>query len=211
MPKTISLVGQRFGRLVVKQEGQARSHSRMWICECECGQITIVQGGNLKSGHTKSCGCLSIEITRISNRTHGKTGSSEYNARITMIDRCYNPNIKNFSDYGGRGITVCDRWRESFENFISDMGKKPGKGYSLERINNDGPYEPENCRWATRKEQQRNTRRNRLITFHNKTQPLIAWAEELCRPYRLLMKRLNRGWSIDDAFLLPLKSKRTPH
>ncbi len=167
------LTGMRFGMLVVVSFADKTSsgHAR-WLCQCDCGGAKVTQASNLKSGQCRSCGCYARgpNWNRSGTRTHGHTYlKSERGTRCvttlyatwsSMIQRCTNPNAKNYKWYGGRGITVCERWR-SFENFAADMGDRPGRGYSIDRINNNGNYEPGNCRWATQSEQVRNSRRCR--------------------------------------------------
>lgn len=159
------LVGNKFGKLTVIEylggfrTKNGKSTEVRWRCLCECGNESITTTGRLKSGMTKSCGCLRVQMISKRNRekiTHRMTGSSEWIAWSNIKARCYNVNHDAYSLYGGRGIKVCKRWLSSFENFIEDMGKKPGPKYSIDRINSNGDYKPSNCRWATAQEQIRN-------------------------------------------------------
>jgi hypothetical protein len=159
--------GQRFARLTVFEFSHIGKYgAACWHCLCDCGNKIIVSGRNVRLGITKSCGCLQRERARDTQFKHGLINSLEYSSWAHMISRCTNPNTKQFKDWGGRGIKVCERWLNSFEDFISDMGRQPtdGKRYTIERINNDLGYFKENCKWATYKEQRANQRpRKRAI------------------------------------------------
>ena len=160
--KTIDLTGQRFGRLtVLHRDGSTSCRHAAWKCQCDCGEVRTICGKHLRSGNTKSCGCLNRELLSEGlATTHGMTRHGReagvYGSWRSMRERCQNSNATHYAYYGGRGVTVCERW-ESFENFLADMGPRP-EGLSLDRINNEGNYEPGNCRWATRKQQAHNRR-----------------------------------------------------
>jgi hypothetical protein len=158
-----NLIGQNFGKLtVISRAGSSAHQKRTWLCLCDCGKQIVVDGGHLKSGHTKSCSCLQKQKIGDLRRTHGHSmRTPEYRAWAAMKDRCGNPNNPAYKNYGGRGIKVCQRWIESFENFLTDMGLRPSPGLTLERIKNDDGYEPSSCKWATRIEQANNTRRTK--------------------------------------------------
>lgn len=206
MSKFIDLTGKRFGRLTVVQRlGSDRWGNSRWLCKCDCNsQETIVSSGHLRSNHTQSCGCFHLEkITKHGHAIGGKE-SKTYRSWDHMIQRCTNPNFKQYKDYGGRGITVCERWNK-FENFLEDMEEAP-KGLQLDRINNNKEYYKENCRWATKKQQHRNTRKNHLETYDGKIQCIAAWAEKFNINTSTLISRINiLGWSIKKALTTPVR------
>lgn len=202
------LTKQRFGRLiVVKQIEKNRWGHIKYLCKCDCGRQKIVVDSNLKFGSTKSCGCL---VREGNNTKHGhkrkNKRSTTYQIWTTIIQRCTNPNHRNYSRYGGRGVTVCERWK-SFENFLIDMGERP-PNRQIDRINNNGGYDKKNCRWTTPKQNGRNRQNNRLITFNYKTQCLSAWAEQLNIHEETLRTRLNHNWPVAKALTTPVRKKR---
>lgn len=158
-PDPVDRAGQRYGRLVAVEPTSDRDASGtvVWRCMCDCGREKLVPGKNLTGGNTKSCGCLQADNVY---KTHGMSSSPEYRAWKAMKTRCLDPNNPRWLDYGGRGIMVCDRWLESFQNFFADVGLRPGDGYSLDRINNDSDYKPSNVKWSTDAEQRLNQRPN---------------------------------------------------
>jgi hypothetical protein len=197
--------GQRFGRLEVICRDSSAGKQVRWICKCDCGESANVESGNLKKGFVRSCGCLRREM----HTSHGMAGTKVYSAWRQMRQRCENAKDASFNNYGARGVFVVERW-QSFANFFEDMGYPP-RGGTLDRIDNDGPYGPGNCRWATWKEQHSNKRTNRVIEAFGKSQTLQEWADEYALPLTTLRNRLDRGgWSIVDALTKPAMKGRKP-
>jgi hypothetical protein len=214
--KFVDLTGLKFSRLtVMKRIGYAKDGHITWSCLCECGKEIIVPGNSLRSGNTKSCGCLYKEkIKNGLNLKHGLARNKKskiYKTWQDMKSRCFNKNNKDYKNYGERGITVCERWlnkKTGFENFLEDIGEIP-KGLTLDRIDNNGNYDFNNWKLSSRKEQRRNQRWNRPITFNNKTQFLIDWAKEYnINPNTLWIRLYRLGWSIEKALTTPVKKYR---
>jgi hypothetical protein len=200
--KKNDLLGGKYGRLSVIGKAENSGHFTRWLCVCECGKTAVVKSDSLRRGLTRSCGCLKAEIVAAgANSRHGMRHTDTYGIWCGMKDRCLNPNAPAFDRYGGRGISICASWH-SFENFLADMGPRP-KGLSLDRIDNDGNYSPENCRWSSPTEQARNTRRNLLLTLDGETMPLVAWAAKVGLQYGLIKCRLRSGWSAERALQTP--------
>lgn len=198
------LEGKSFGRLIVTSYAGRLKNRTYWNAICDCGNERKFAAGNLSNGSTKSCGCLQRELTASRSSTHGESRKTrEYKIWGGMIQRCDNSNSKAFRHYGGRGISVCRRWKK-YENFLADMSRSPSPEHSLDRINNNGNYEPENCRWATWNEQARNRKTNKLLEYNGKSQCLAAWAEELGINYGTLNGRLKRGMTVERAFTQPV-------
>jgi hypothetical protein len=189
-PRQYFLEGLIFGRLTVE-----KLEWPMWLCMCNCGKKTLVSTANLRSGNTTSCGCYHRERQKEVPTKHGGRHTRLYSVWLNMWQRCTNPANSCWHNYGGRGIKISQHWR-SFKRFRDDMGEAP-EGYTLERKDNDGPYSKSNCRWATRRDQSRNKRVNRVLTFQGKSLPLVDWAELLNKPYWTLHARLRRGWSTE--------------
>jgi hypothetical protein len=158
----IDISGQRFGRLTVLGYAESRNYRAFWNCLCDCGMELIVEGKKLRSGHTQSCDCLKREKAATRLRTHSLTYTKEYSTWLNIKQRCYNPSNPEYRYWGGRGIEMCASWRNSFEAFYTDMGSAPDASLSIDRINNDGNYEPGNCRWATALMQARNQRQRMM-------------------------------------------------
>lgn len=179
------MTGKKFGRLlVIKMSGQNKNGHALWLCKCDCGNERSFFGSNLRDGKTLSCGCYRDEKNSENNSTHGcaRPGRvmSEYLSWQQMKSRCTNPNNPAYDRYGGRGIKICDRWINSFENFYADMGPKPGPEYSLDRWpnNESGNYEPSNCRWGTDEEQCKNRRSNVWLEYNGERKIIQDWARE---------------------------------
>lgn len=209
---TPDMVGKTFGRLTVLGPAPRRGKTRgaWWECSCACGRLTAVKGMHLRSGNTRSCGCLHAESSarRLSeqSRRHGMRQSPTYGIWAGMRERCQNVNAPAYANYGGRGIKVCDRWKK-FENFIADLGERPA-GMSLDRIDNDGNYEPGNCRWATREEQNNNQRKTVWLEHRGERKTKTQWARALGISLSTLHNRLKVGWSVAAALDTPVRALR---
>ena len=201
-PAPIDLTGQRFERLTALTYTGANG---MWLCRCDCGKEKTVSGVELRRGRTRSCGCLHREIAKTGDcrRVHGMSSSPEYRSWSAMLTRCTDSTRKEFKNYGGRGITVCEEWK-SFEVFFADMGKRPPKT-TLDRIDVDGNYEPGNCRWATNKEQAENRRCSVLMTANGKTATQEEWARELGTSASVLRYRRSIGMTDEQAINVEIR------
>lgn len=204
-PQFIDMMGQKCGRLtVVGYAGY--SH---WWCQCECGQITKPFGPKIRRGTTKSCGCHKRDQAR-KTKTHGHAHQGrhtrEYRTWASMKSRCYDPTDTAYTRYGAVGIAVCDRWRNSFESFLADMGEKPLGDFSIDRFpDGAGDYAPENCRWATRKQQNRNRKSNHLIELNGERVTVVEACETLNLDYDIVRTRLNKGFSWERAITQPVR------
>lgn len=195
------LAGQVFGKLtVLERKWCEKSQRNLWYCSCQCGNYISVLTSSLLSGRTKSCGCQRKETTAMRSKAHGLSNSRTYRIWNAMKERCSCPSNGQFKDYGGRGITVCDEWMNSFQAFV-DWAYANGyaDNLTIDRIDNNGNYCPDNCRWITSKEQNLNKRTNRMITYNDKTQTLKQWSEETGIGMSTLHFRLNNGWSVELA------------
>lgn len=207
MPRALDLTGQRFGKLtavrIVAEHGRRR-----WFCECECGGSTVTTTNKLTSGHTQTCGCTRSENMRASRLKHGKsrTGSVEYEIWKGMKARCENANHSSWFRYGGLGVSVCQRWRESFEAFLSDMGPRPSERHSIDRYpDKDGNYEPGNVRWATDVEQARNRRNSIMLTLGDVTRTLPDWSDATGISQNVLYMRYRKNWTHERILTTPVK------
>ena len=219
------LSGRTFGRLIVISDSgkRAKDGTIYWSCRCECGNILDVYSKSLTNGKTRSCGCLNMDSLRANGKeaikhirqwmkknkhpsvTHGKTNSKEYVSWIKLKSRCENPNDIRYDLYGKRGIKVCERWKK-FEEFYADMGSCPD-GFSIDRIDNEKDYYPENCRWATKSQQQRNKRNNRKIEAFGEVKLLCEWSNKFGISPSTIFHRLKNNWSTEDAVSKPVRSK----
>ncbi len=191
--RVLDLTGRSFGRLEVMSFAGTRRGNAFWICHCRCGREETVSAPHLKSGCTRSCGCLAAE-SRPANFRHGMSNSYLHSVWRDMRNRCSNPRHQAYSCYGGRGILVCSRW-DSFEAFVEDVGDRPSDRHQLDRIDNDGHYNPGNVRWVVCQANNRNKRNNVKVSWRGKTLCLSEWAERLGIKYGTLYSRYTRGWS----------------
>lgn len=200
MRKFVDLTGQKFGRLsVISSAGKSANNSYLFECVCECGNKKIARASHLQRGEISSCGCLQRENREIPRPIHGMSGSPTYESWLAMKSRCLYEKHPHYGDYGGRGVTIYAPWL-SFERFLTDAGERPSLDHTLDRFpNKEGNYEPGNVRWATRKEQSRNIRSNRLITHEGHTATVAEWSERTGLGGSTIRERLKRGWSVSRA------------
>lgn len=197
--------GDKVGECIYLSESHSGSNWKRYCkFRCHCGKEFIANITKIRIGHTKSCGCKRIETVVSMNTTHGMSQTGEYHSWDSMIQRCTNPKNNRYSEWGGRGIEVCERWLDSFENFFEDMGLRPTPNHSLERKNNGKGYGPTNCRWATQKEQSLNRRSNHVVEYNGEKKPLKELTEKHGLRYDRVIQRINTlGWSVKDAFEKP--------
>lgn len=209
----LDLTGQRFGRWTVLRRADHNNQFNkvLWVCRCDCGNEAEVPAATLRNGTSQSCGCRQADISSARMIKHGQSTTRLYHIWAAMKKRCHNPKTRNFADYGGRGITVCAEW-ETFEPFCEwaiqtgyDENAPTGE-YTLERINNDDGYSPDNCRWATKKEQGNNKRNNRMVVAFGETKTLSQWADEYKIPYANVYSRIAvSGWDAEKALTTPIR------
>ena len=195
MPKFQDLTGMKYGKLTALKRAENRSNTTMWVCQCDCGNITTVAAHHLKNGHTKSCGCLFVP------KSHVMTNTRLHRIWAAMKTICTNPNFFAYKNYGGRGIHICDEWMNSFETFYEwSMRNGYADDLTIDRIDNNRGYEPSNCRWATRSEQSSNRRSVHEITYNGETHNIKEWAEITGINYHTLFSRItNPKWSVERA------------
>ena len=206
--KQLNITGKRFGKLVaIKMIGKNKNGGYLWQCKCDCGNEITASVGNLNNGHTKSCGCLRAYRCKMNFTKHGLESTRLYDIWRDMRLRCYDERNISYNRYGGRGITICDEWKEDVKAFYDwAMANGYNDGLTIERIDNDGNYSQENCRWATVKEQANNRRSNVLVTHNGKTQTMKEWAHEVGIPCRVVWARMQRlGWSVERALTDPVR------
>ena len=206
--KQLNITGKRFGKLVaIKTIGKNKNGVYLWQCKCDCGNEITASVGNLNNGHTKSCGCLRADRCKTKFTKHGLERTRLYDIWRDMRLRCYDERNISYNRYGGRGITICDEWKEDVKAFYDwAMANGYNDSLTIERIDNDGNYFPENCRWATVKEQANNRRSNVLVTHKGKTQTMKEWANEVGIPYKVVWARTQKlGWSVERALTDPVR------
>lgn len=210
-PKIENLIGKKFGHMeVMSYIGKIkRSHSgyiHYWLCRCDCGVTKRAISWSLKQGLIKSCGCKKSELMRKTLGPRKRIADNPaYGCWTSMKARCYDKNHMHYRNYGGRGIVVCERWINSFANFLADMGDRPSDKHSIDRFpDKNGNYEPGNCRWATAREQGSNMRTNVIIDFRGKSLTIIEWSRSLGIGYTTIRERIRRGWSIEKVFTHPV-------
>lgn len=202
------LTGMMFGRLIVIEHVGTRNGHSLWKCKCDCGNVVEVVSGSLVSGNTQSCGCFRSQFAREKFTTHGMHGIKIYNVWRGMKSRCMNINTNYYSDYGGRGISVCEEWLE----FINFYNWAMNSGYNgiltLDRVDNDGNYEPDNCRWSTMKEQANNTRTNVWYEYRGESKTLSQWSDICGIAQKRLRDRIGLGWTIERALFTPVRIQK---
>lgn len=203
------LSGEKFGRLTVLKYSHSKNKRSYWLCVCDCGKIKTASGRNLSDGGTKSCGCLTVEGNNYKHG-HALAGNQtpEYKTWSKIKERCFVESDHAYKYYGGRGITMCRKWDESFDEFFKYIGNKPEGDYSIDRINNNKNYEPGNVRWATKEQQANNTRKNVYIEYGGITKTMSQWSKIEGMLPGTLRKRLDMGWSISKSIETPVRKHK---
>lgn len=202
----VDLSGRRFGRwsVLVPTDERGADESIKWLCVCDCGNTGKISSNSLLQNGSNSCGCLRKEI----HSTHGMSKTRQYRCYMSMMKRCFDTKNERYKDYGGRGVTVCDKWNRGFEFFWEDMRKSYNNNLTLDRINVNGNYSKENCRWSTPKQQSNNTRNNIKITYNGETKTISEWAEILNIKTNTLRCRYKRGWNIERLMEQPIQKHK---
>lgn len=210
------ITGQKFGKLTAikidRVKRTERATTTYWLCKCECGNITSVEASRLKSGYTKSCGCLRGKVNNHGRKSKYTVSTHQriYRIWLGMKHRCYNTNAKTYKDYGGRGITICDEWVNDFQSFC-DWSMEHGYSniLTIDRIDTNLGYSPDNCRWTTMKEQSNNTRKNINISYNGESRTLAEWSEKLNLNYNVVYGRIYKlGWTVERAFETPVMKRK---
>lgn len=208
MAKLRNLTGQRFGRLIVIERAENQGKRVMWKCKCDCGSVITTRMDNLTRGGSQSCGCYNKERTHQTHTKHGESNTRLYSIHKKIKSRCYDSNNNRYSDYGGRGIEVCEEWQkfEPFRDWALANGYRDD--LTIDRIDVDGNYEPSNCRWATNQRQQNNRRDNHYITYNGETHTIAEWAHLIGIKENTLVYRFIHGWDVERALTTPTATKR---
>lgn len=213
MSKMVDMTGKKFGQLTVVKFSHTKNKKAYWECTCDCGSTCVKSGQDVRRGHTKSCGCLIVDKATAESTIHGMSGTPTYESWRCMLQRCYNPKTNRYKAYGARGITVCDEWK-TFAGFFNDMGLRPA-GSSIDRINVNGNYCKENCRWATNEQQFANKTDNHYLTLNNETKTIAQWRDVTGLTRSTITGRLSNGWTIEQTLttpsLLPISRMKSKH
>lgn len=208
------ITGEKFNKLTVvcfshNLKNSSNNRKVFWLCKCECYNFHLVNTNNLISNKSKSCGCLRNQKLVDRSRKHGRSKTPEYETWMSLKRRCYNKNFERYQDYGGRGIVMSDDWKDSFESFLVDMGRRPSSEHSIDRLDVDGDYCFENCSWKTNKEQCNNKRNNRVLEYNGESLTVTQWAEKLGLSLRTILSRIRYNWSVERILTqAPRKLKR---
>lgn len=209
-PAFVDITGNTYSRWTVISFAEQRNGGSFWNCKCTCGTERAISGATLKAGLSKSCGCYKREVDVSKVYKHGLTGTDEHNIYMGMRQRCGTPSHRLYPHYGALGVKICDRWMESFENFLEDMGPRPSKKHSIDRFPDPaGNYEPSNCRWATSSQQNSNKRTFQMITISGITKNIRDWSTHTGIKMQTIHARIRNGWTPQDAVTLPLTNGRT--
>lgn len=211
--RRLNLIGKKFGRLTVTDGPTYKGRRVAWVCTCDCGNVKTIAGNMLTNDNTRSCGCLRRETTAARLTTHGMASSkdqskrtAEYKVWAGIKRRCQNPAEERYPAYGGRGIKICSRWSDSFEAFLTDMGKRPSARHQIDRIDNDGDYEPGNCRWVDRRANMNNRSDNRFLQLGEERMTVADWERRTGIPSAAIRARIDRyGWTVERALTTPVK------